>query len=111
MSPVNVSGAMMKSIILTGKPEKRSDITQFLSVSESVPKPSIKANEVLVRVKASGLNIEDVIIGVGRMMVSITATKEAPVVLGQEFSGVVEEVGSNVKGLKQGDKVLDTNSD
>jgi len=97
---------MMKAIILTGKPETRSDITKFLSVSESVPKPSIKPNEVLVRVKASGLNIEDVIIGVGRMLVSITATKEAPVVLGQEFSGVVEEVGSNVKELKQGDKVF-----
>eukprot|EP00090_Calanus_glacialis_P000393 TRINITY_DN10238_c0_g1_i4.p1 TRINITY_DN10238_c0_g1~~TRINITY_DN10238_c0_g1_i4.p1 ORF type:complete len:386 (+),score=113.82 TRINITY_DN10238_c0_g1_i4:53-1210(+) len=97
---------MMKAILLNGKPETRSDITKYLSVSESVPKPSIKPNEVLVRVKASAMNIEDIMIGVGRMLVSITATKEAPVVLGQEFSGVVEDVGSDVKEVKQGDKVF-----
>ena len=52
------------------------------------------------------MNIEDIMIGVGRMLFSVTATKEAPVVLGQEFSGVVEEVGSNVKLFKQGDEVF-----
>ena len=45
--------------------------------------------------------------GVGRrMLVSLTATKEEPVVLGQEFSGIVEDVGSKVKEFKQGDEVL-----
>ena len=96
----------MKAILLNGKPSSRADITKFLSVSDSVPKPSIKPNEVLVRVKASAMNIEDVMIGVGRMLSSLTATKEDPVVLGQEFSGVVEEVGSNVKEFKQGDEVF-----
>ena len=96
----------MKAILLNGKPSSRADITKFLTVSDSVPKPSIKPNEVLVRVKASAMNIEDVMIGVGRMLFSLTATKEDPVVLGQEFSGVVEEVGSNVKEFKQGDEVF-----
>jgi len=96
----------MKAILLNGKPSSWPDITKFLSVSDSVPKPSIKPNEVLVRVKASALNIEDIMIGVGRMLMSVTATKEAPVVLGQEFSGVVEEVGSKVTEFKQGDEVF-----
>jgi len=95
----------MRAIILTKTQSKWSDITKFLSVSDTVPKPSIKPNEVLVRVKASAMNIEDIMIGCGRVG-SLTATKEAPVVLGQEFSGVVEEVGSNVKNFIQGDEVF-----
>ena len=59
--------------------------------------------------KASAVNIEYIMNGVGRrMLVSLTATKEEPVVLGQEFSGIVEDVGSKVKEFKQGDEVLGT---
>jgi len=96
----------MKAVILTGTPSTRAEITKYLSVSDSVPKPEIKAGEVLVKVKASALNIEDIMIGVGRFMCSITATKEDPVVLGQEFSGVVEEVGNKVKDFQPGDEVF-----
>jgi len=97
----------MKAVLLTGKPQARADITKFLTVSKEVQKPSIKQNEVLVRVKASAVNIEDIMNGVGRrMLVSLTATKDEPVVLGQEFSGVVEEVGLKVKDFKPGDDVL-----
>ena len=102
---VEIEPVKMKGIILTGKPSSRSEITKFLSVSDSIPKPGIKAGEVLVRVKASAMNIEDIMIGVGRFMCSVTATKDDPVVLGQEFSGVVEEVGSKVKEFQVGDKV------
>jgi len=97
----------MKAVLLSGKPPVRADITKYLTISDSVTKPAIEQNEVLVRVKASAVNIEDIMNGVGRrMLVSIAATKEAPVVLGQEFSGVVEEIGSKVKDFKQGDEVL-----
>jgi len=97
----------MKAILLTAKPATRTDITKFLHVSDTVTKPSVKANEVLVKVKATALNIEDIMNGVGRrMLVSLTATESDPVVLGQEFSGVVEEVGSKVKDFKSGDEVL-----
>ena len=45
--------------------------------------------------------------GIGRRIgTSLTATKEDPVVLGQEFSGVVEKVGDKVKKFKVGDLVL-----
>ena len=57
--------------------------------------------------KASALNIEDIINGAAeRPGLNLRASKENPVVLGQEFSGVVEEVGSKVKNFKVGDSVL-----
>jgi NADPH:quinone reductase-like Zn-dependent oxidoreductase len=60
-----------------------------------------------VRVKATALNIEDIMTAVGRRpLVSLAATSDQPVVLGQEFAGVVEEVGSKVTTLKAGDAVL-----
>ena len=78
-----------------------------LGVAEAVPVPEVKADQVLVRVRATSLNIEDIMWGVGRRIgVYITATKEAPVILGQEFSGVVERVGAKVMKFKIGDAVL-----
>ena len=62
---------------------------------------------MLVKVLATGLNIEDIMNGIGRRIgTSLTATKEQPVVLGQEFSGCVEKIGSKVKKFKVGDAVL-----
>ncbi len=58
--------------------------------------------DVLVRNKMCGVCGTDVHIyhgGAG------SAPVEPPVVLGHEFSGVVEQVGSEVKGLKAGDHV------
>ena len=96
----------MKAILLNGKPGSRTAIKDFLSI-ETIPIPEIKTDQVLVRVKATALNIEDIMIGVGwRFGTAITATKEKPVVLGQEFSGVVEKVGTKVKKFKPGDTVL-----
>merc|ERR1719468_1331817 len=88
---VKIKGAAMKAVILSGKPATRAAITDLLSISDIVPVPEVKGDQVLVRVRATALNIEDIMNGVGRRIgTSITATKEAPVVLGQEFSGVVE---------------------
>ena len=99
--------ATMRAVLLTGKPAARADITRHLAVAEAVPVPEVKADQVLVRVRATSLNIEDIMWGVGRRIgVYITATKEAPVILGQEFSGVVERVGAKVMKFKIGDAVL-----
>ena len=96
----------MKAVTLNGKPGSRAAINDYLNI-ETIPIPEIKADEILVRVKATALNIEDIMIGVGwRFGMAITATKEKPIVLGQEFSGIVEKVGSKVIKFKPGDAVL-----
>lgn len=64
------------------------------------PRPSIKPNELLIRVRAIGLNPIDwkcVTYGFG--------VYSLPWVSGRECSGTVEEVGSSVQGFSRGDRV------
>lgn len=64
--------------------------------------PEIKENEVLVKVKASGICGTDVHIFYGQP----GATQpNVPVVLGHEFAGEVVKCGNRVQRLKTGDKV------
>jgi L-iditol 2-dehydrogenase len=66
-----------------------------------VPKP--KDDEVLVRIEYVGICGSDVhFYETGKIGDFIV---EPPFILGHETAGVVEEVGSNVKDLKAGDKV------
>jgi L-gulonate 5-dehydrogenase len=62
--------------------------------------PEIKENEVLVRVKAAGICGSDVHIYHGK-----NAFATYPRVVGHEFVGEVQKVGSHVKNLKVGDRV------
>ena len=97
----------MKAIILDAKPASREAIRNHLTVKDDVPVPEIKSDEVLVRVEATGLNIEDIMIACGwRFGTALTATKENPLIPGQEFSGTIEKLGSKVKGWSVGDPVL-----
>ena len=68
-----------------------------------VPKPKPAANEVLVRVRAAGLNRADVIMASGRMHGSAGGPGA---VLGLEFAGEVEAVGAEVRSVKAGDRVM-----
>src|SRR5256714_14497443 len=68
-----------------------------------VPKPTPAPNQVLVRVRAAGLNRADVIMASGRMHGSAGGPGA---VLGLEFAGEVEAVGSEVKNTKPGDRVM-----
>ncbi len=72
---------------------------------EDIPKPEIKqAHEVLIRVAACGICGSDVKILQGKH------AYKRNTVLGHEFCGVVEEVGSRVTSVKVGDRVaLDNN--
>ena len=68
-----------------------------------VPKPAPGPAQVLVRVRASGLNRADVIMASGHMHGSAGGQGA---VLGLEFAGEVEAVGAEVKGIKAGDRVM-----
>ena len=68
-----------------------------------ISKPAIQADEVLVRIKAAGVNPLDNKITRGG--VKILVPHELPLTMGHEFAGIVEEVGSHVQGLSVGDKV------
>ena len=97
----------MRAVILSQTPSSRAAIIEHLSVTEEIARPVLKSDQVLVRVKASALNIEDIINGVAeRPGLNLKASKDSPVVLGQEFSGVVEDIGSKVKNFKVGDNVV-----
>ena len=69
-----------------------------------VPVATPKANEAVVKVEASGVNFIDVYFREGRYPASL------PFINGQEASGVVSEVGSEVTNLKAGDRVAYTSS-
>ncbi len=66
------------------------------------PIPTPRQNEVLVRVRAVGLNFADV---VGRFGV-YPGTPKPPFILDLEFSGDVVAVGSEVKTLKGRERVM-----
>ena len=72
-----------------------------------IPKPN--ANEVLVKNFASALCGTDLHIIDGSLLRNIRgeylAYKDLPIVIGHEASGIVEELGKNVKRLKKGDHV------
>src|SRR5688500_10289278 len=69
-----------------------------------VPVATPKANEAVVKVEASGVNFIDVYFREGRYPASL------PFINGQEASGVVTEVGSEVTNLKAGDRVAYTSA-
>jgi NADPH2:quinone reductase len=67
-----------------------------------LPTPKPKPNEVIVKIAAAGINYVDVYFRDGRYPVT------PPFILGQEASGVVSEVGSEVKDFKPGDRIAYT---
>jgi NADPH2:quinone reductase len=83
----------MKAAVLTGSGIEVRD----------APKPKPAANQVLVRVRAAGLNRADLIMASGHMHGSAGGPGT---VLGLEFAGDVEAIGSEVKGIKAGDRVM-----
>ena len=56
-------------------------------------------NEVLVKVKTAGLNPLDNMITRGE--VKLIVDYKMPLSMGNEFAGVVENTGSNVKSFKK----------
>src|ERR671911_708461 len=71
---------------------------------QEIPTPQIAPNEVLVGVRASSVNPLDNAIASG--MLKDMVEHEFPIVLGRDFAGVVEQAGSEVSGLSEGDEVF-----
>ena len=67
-----------------------------------IPAPKPKPNEVLVKIAAAGVNYIDCYFREGRY------PAKPPFILGQEASGVITEIGSEVKDFKPGDRVAYT---
>ena len=69
-----------------------------------IEKPKITSEQVLVRVKAAGVNPLDNMISRGE--VKLIVPYASPQTAGNEFVGVVEEVGNQVKNFKLGERVF-----
>nr|WP_294863533.1 NADP-dependent oxidoreductase [uncultured Pseudogulbenkiania sp.] len=69
-----------------------------------VPRPALKADELLVQVHAAGLNPIDNMIPTG--MFKPVLHFQLPATLGSDLAGVVTEVGRNVTRFKPGDAVF-----
>jgi NADPH:quinone reductase-like Zn-dependent oxidoreductase len=67
-----------------------------------VPDPTIKANEVLVEVRACALNHLDVWVRSGLPGIEVPL----PHILGSDIAGVVREVGELVSWVRTGDEVM-----
>jgi NADPH:quinone reductase-like Zn-dependent oxidoreductase len=73
----------------------------------SIPVPTPRRGEVLVRVGAAGVGPWDVLVREGRSGLALTW----PVALGADLSGVVVEVGDDVEDLPPGDAIFGVTND
>jgi len=89
----------MRAIILEG-----FGGVENLVISEQ-PIPSLNDNEVLVQVRAIGINPVDIKTRKGKSLAD-SLKKFNPVILGWDISGIVIETGKNVTSFRYGDEVF-----
>ncbi|XP_076325257.1 synaptic vesicle membrane protein VAT-1 homolog-like isoform X2 [Tachypleus tridentatus] len=85
----------MKAVLLTGFGGLKTVKTM------KKPPPTVGEGEVLIRVKACGLNFKDILVRQGL----IDNPPKIPFILGFECAGEVEGIGEGVVDIKVGDKV------
>jgi len=81
---------------------KELGLADKLELVDDWAEPELGDHDVLINVKAAGLNFPDVLIIQGKYQIQ----PELPFIPGGECSGVVEAVGPKVTRFKVGDKVL-----
>ena len=85
----------MRAVVLNGYEGAKS--LRIVDVDKPQPAPS----EILIQVKAAGINFAELELIEGRYQVP----KEVPFIMGFEAAGIVIEAGHKVKSLKPGDRV------
>lgn len=81
--------------------------TKYLTLKD-VKKPSVKENEVLVKVLAASVNAGDLFTVKGSpfmLRFEVGFPKPKDHILGWDVAGIVDSVGKNVKRFKKGDEV------
>ncbi|WP_342429493.1 quinone oxidoreductase [Neobacillus sp. FSL H8-0543] len=74
-----------------------SEVLEYREISD----PVIGKDEILVRMKAIGLNFADIY----RRKGNYHLAGKPPYILGYEGEGIVEKIGENVKGTNVGDRI------
>ncbi len=88
----------MKAAILKKYNKKCNDLK-----IENIEIPKVKESEVLIKIKYAAVNPLDNMIARGD--VKIIIPYKMPLIMGNEFSGIVESIGKKVIGFKKGDRV------
>lgn len=88
----------MKAAVLTGY-DKNGRLLEI----RDVPVPGMKDNDVLVKIRAAGVNPLDNMIIKGE--VKMIVPYSFPLIMGNEFVGIVEKVGRSVRKFQPGDRV------
>ena len=88
----------MKAAVLT-KYDKNGRALEL----RDIPTPEMKDNDVLVKIHTAGVNPLDNMIIKGE--VKMIVPYSFPLVMGNEFVGIVEKTGKNVRKLQPGDRV------
>src|SRR5438552_7250571 len=77
-------------------------------VFNDVPRPTIAPDEILVKIRSTAVNHLDLVEASGRLRQILPI--DLPWIPGHEFSGVVEQIGSDVAACAPGDAVFGTTS-
>ena len=70
----------------------------------SVPDPILKPNQVLIRIKACGVCHSNLSMVEGEFQIFGVPSK-LPIIPGHEITGVIEKVGKDTKGVREGQRV------
>jgi NADPH2:quinone reductase len=73
-------------------------------VADDLPDPVPGSGEVLVSIRAAGVNFTDLLAVEGRSQLK----RKLPIIPGTEAAGVIASLGPDARGLKVGDRVLAT---
>jgi len=71
-------------------------------VIEELPEPTAAKGQVVVDVKAGGINYPDALLIAGKYQVKLPP----PFIPGNEAAGVISEIGEGVNGYNIGDRVI-----